>query len=136
MLVAHDPQAAVRNYLDAFNRGDSAGMAACFASPAFILDGMPPHVWTGPSAPLDWYEDVLAEGRHAGASNYRVTMGQATHNVATGDSAYFVAPAEMTFALRGQEVRQVGATFVVALRWIRDRWLISAWAWAKGHPAP
>lgn len=135
MRAAHDPLAAVRNYLDAFNHGDAPGMASCFASPGFILDGMPPHVWDGPSAPLDWYEDVLVEGRHAGASGYSVSLGEPTHNVATGDRAYFVAPATMTFALKGQKVTQVGATFTVALTWRNDRWLIAAWAWAKGRAA-
>jgi hypothetical protein len=135
MNAAHDPQAAVRNYLDAFNRGDARAMAACFASPGFILDGMAPHVWNGPSAPLDWYEDVLVEGKHAGATNYAVSIGEPTHNVTTDDTAYFVAPATMTFTLKGQEVRQIGASFTVALSWRNDRWLIAAWAWAKGRAA-
>lgn len=135
MNAAHDPQSAVRNYLDAFNRGDAPGMASCFASPGVILDGMPPHVWMGMSAPLDWYEDVLTEGRQAGASGYSVSLGEPTHNVTTGDKAYFVAPATMTFSLRGQEIRQIGATFTVALTWKNDRWLIAAWAWSKGRPA-
>ena len=41
------PLATVHQYLDAFNRGDAEGMAATFAVPGQILDGMVPHVWQG-----------------------------------------------------------------------------------------
>ena len=51
--------AEILRYIDAFNRGDGEGMAAAFAVPGVILDGMPPHVWQGPTATQDWYRDVL-----------------------------------------------------------------------------
>jgi hypothetical protein len=50
----------------------------------------------------------------------------------TGDSAYVVAPATMTFDLNGTPVTQSGATFTVALRRFTDSWRIAAWAWSKG----
>ena len=50
--------AAVRQYIDAFNRGDAKAMAATCADPMQILDGMTPHVWHGPTATEDWYGDV------------------------------------------------------------------------------
>src|SRR5207342_3494307 len=58
-VVADDPLAAVRKYVDAFNQGDAAKMAAAFAVPGSILDGMAPHLWQGPTATQDWYKDVL-----------------------------------------------------------------------------
>jgi hypothetical protein len=39
--------AAVRQYIDGFNKGDAKLMAATFAVPGSILDGMAPHVWQG-----------------------------------------------------------------------------------------
>src|SRR5919107_3546196 len=90
-----DPIAAVRRYIDAFNKGDAAGMAATFAVPGSILDGMAPHVWQGPTAAQDWYRDVLIEGKQHGASEYFVTLGEPLHNDVTGDSAYVVIPAMM-----------------------------------------
>jgi hypothetical protein len=69
------PLATVHTYLDAFNHGDPKGMAATFAVPAHILDGMSPHVWQGPTATQDWYADVLREGKEHGASGYLVSMG-------------------------------------------------------------
>jgi ketosteroid isomerase-like protein len=126
------PIAAVRHYIDAFNRGDQKGMAAAFAVPGSILDGMAPHVWHGPTATQDWYRDVLAEGEEHGASEYHVTLGQPLHDNITGDSAYVVVPATMTFKVRGKQVTQTGAVFTVALRQLADQWRIAAWAWAKG----
>jgi ketosteroid isomerase-like protein len=125
--------AAVRGYINAFNAGDAKAMAACFAVPGVILDGMAPHVWRGPTAAQDWYSDVLAEGEHAGASEYHVTLGAPLHADVTGDAAYVVSPATMTFKLKGAQVTQSGAIFTTALRKVADDWRIAAWAWAKGQ---
>jgi ketosteroid isomerase-like protein len=127
-----DPMEAVRNYIKAFNEGDVKEMAMAFAVPGSILDGMAPHVWHGPTATQDWYRDVLAEGEHHGASGYHVTLGEPLHDSVTGDSAYVVVPATMTFKVRGKQMTQTGAVFTVALRRLAEGWRIAAWAWAKG----
>ena len=126
--------AAVQQYIDGFNKGDRKSMAATFADPGSILDGMAPHVWQGPTAPQDWYRDVLIEGKQHGASDYFVVLGEPLHNNVTGDSAYVVVPATMTFKVGGKQVTQSGAVFTVALRKLADGWRIAAWAWAKGTP--
>ena len=131
--IMTDPMAAVRQYVDAFNRGDAAVMATTFTGGS-ILDGMAPHVWQGPTATQDWYRDVLIEGKQHGASDYFITLGEPLHNNVTGDSAYVVVPATMTFKLRGKQITQDGAVFTVALRKLADEWRIAAWAWAKGIP--
>lgn len=127
-----DPVAIVQQYIDAFNKGDPDAMAACFAVPGSILNGMAPHVWHGTSAAKDWYKDVLVEGEHAGASGYSVTLCVPLHATATGDAAYVVAPATMTFKVRGKLVTQSGVIFTTALRRIDGEWRIASWAWAKG----
>jgi ketosteroid isomerase-like protein len=133
-MSTNDPMAAVRQYIDAFNKGDVKTMAATFAVPGSILDGMAPHVWQGPTATQDWYRDVLVEGKQHGASDYFVTLGEPLHNNVTGDSAYVVVPATMTFKVQGKQVTQSGAVFTVALRKLAESWRIAAWAWAKGTP--
>ncbi len=127
------PLATVNAYLDAFNRGDTKAMAATFAVPAHILDGMAPHVWQGPTATGDWYRDVLREGKELGASGYLVKVGEPLHNNITGNSAYLVLPTTMTFDLKGTKITQSGALFTVALRKTADGWRVAAWAWAKGR---
>ena len=129
------PLAAVHQYLDCFNRGDMKGMAAVFAVPGQILDGMAPHVWQGPKATEDWYRDVLTEGKEHGASDYFVTVAEPLHNDITGEAAYVVLPATMTFRVKGTTVTQSGAVFSVALRKTAEGWRIAAWAWAKGTRA-
>src|SRR5436305_1655873 len=127
------PMEVVRQYIDGFNKGDAKAMAAVFAAPAFILDGMAPHVWHGPTAAQDWYRDVLAEGEGHGASAYLVTLGEPLHNNVAGDSAYVVVPTTMTFQVHGRQVEQTGAVFTVALRKLAEGWRIAAWAWVKGN---
>ena len=106
-------------------------MVATFAVPGHIIDGMAPHVWQGSTATEDWYKDVLREGKEHGASGYSVTVREPLHNDITGDSAYIVLPATMTFDLKGTKVRQTGAVFTVALRKTADGWHVAAWAWGK-----
>lgn len=127
-----DHLAVICSYISAFNRGDEAEMASFFMAPGFILDGMAPHVWQGPTAAKDWYRDVLAEGELHGASGYIVTLGEPIHNNVTDDSAYVVVPASMTFNMQGKQVMQNGAFLTVALRRDVDNWRIVAWAWSKG----
>lgn len=131
-MTTNDPLGAVNQYIDAFNKGDADGMAAVFANPGSILDGMAPHLWLGPTATQDWYRDVLIEGEQHGASDYFVTIGDPLHNNITGDSAYLVVPATMTFKVQGHEVKQTGAVFTLTLHKGAEGWRIAAWAWAKG----
>ncbi len=74
----------------------------------------------------------MIEGKQHGASDYFVTVGEPLHNNVTGDSAYVVVPATMTFKVGGKQITQSGAVFTVALRKLADGWRIAAWAWAKG----
>ena len=133
-ISTEDPVTAVRQYIDAFNKGDVREMAGRFAVAASILDGLAPHVWRGPTACEDWYRDVLVAAEHEGATDYLVTIGTPLHADVTGDSAYVVSPATMAFKVHGKQITQSGAIFTVALRKYEGSWRITAWAWAKGTP--
>lgn len=126
------PMEAVRQYVDNFNKGDVKAMAATCAVPASIIDGLPPHVWQGPTACEDWYRDVMAAGEREGATRYFVTLGKPQHIDVTGDFAYVVVPATMTFTEHGKPVTQSGSIFTVALRKVAEGWRITSWAWTKG----
>jgi len=132
--VAVDPLSTIHRYIDAFNEGNVKGMAAAFAVPGSILDGMPPHVWHGPTAAEDWYRDVLINTKKEGGSDFFVTVERPLHMEVTGDAAYVVVPATMKFKVRGKQITQSGAVFTMALRKLSDGWRIAAWAWAKGTP--
>ena len=124
-MSTREPMAVVRHY-DAFNKGDAKGMAATFAVPGSILDGMAPHLWQGPTTAQDWYRDVLIEGKQHGASDYFVTMGEPLHNNVTGDSAYVVVPATMTFKWAASKLRNPAPSS-------RRRYAGSPGAWRLGH---
>jgi ketosteroid isomerase-like protein len=128
-----DPMAAIRQYIESFNKGDMKGMSAACANPASILDGMAPHSWQGPTACEDWYKDVLAEGEKEGATGYVVTLGNPQVLDVKGDRAYVVLPATMSFKYKGIQITQTGATWTVALRRLDNGWRITAWAWSKGQ---
>ena len=128
-----EPMAAVRHYIESFNKGDVKAMAAMCDVPMSILDGLAPHFWQGPTACQDWYGDAMAEGEHAGVTDYFVELGEPRHINVTGDSAYVVVPTSMSFKVRGQQVTQSGALFTLALRKLNEGWRIAAWAWAKGN---
>ena len=130
MTGSDDPMIAVRQYVDAFSDGDAKAMTAACAEPMQILDGMSPHVWQGSTAAEDWWSDVLAEGEHLGASDYRITLDEPRHVDVTGDFGYVVVPASMTFDLRGSQVTQTGSVFTVALHRVGGQWRLTAWAWA------
>ena len=126
------PAAVVHRYIDAFNRGDEDGMAACFADAGFILDGMAPHVWSGSSATRKWHKDGAVEAEHLGITDPQISLGPPTHDAVVGDAAYFAAPATFDFKIRGQQINQTGAMLTVALRRADNEWQIAAWAWTKG----
>jgi ketosteroid isomerase-like protein len=132
MAGAAEPVAAVREYIDAFNKGDMKTMVATCGDQVSILDGLAPHVWQGPTACEDWYRDVIAAGRREGAEGYLVTPGKPWHVDVTGDYAYVVVPTTMTFRVHGKLVTQSASVFTVALRKLPDGWRIMSWAWAKG----
>jgi ketosteroid isomerase-like protein len=132
MAGAAEPVVVVREYIDAFNRGDMKTMVATCADQVSILDGLAPHVWQGPTACEDWYRDVIAAGRREGAEGYFVTPDKPWHVDVTGDCAYVVVPTTMTFSVHGKRVTQSGSVFTVALRKLPEGWRIMSWAWTKG----
>lgn len=134
-MATTDPMAALRQFINGFNKADGEAMAATFAVPGSILDGMAPHAWQGNTACQDWFRDVSIEAKQHGASDYFVKLGEPLHNNITGDSAYVVVPATMTFKVNGRQMTQTGAIFTVALRQLAEGWRITAWAWTKGTGA-
>lgn len=129
---AADPLAAVHRYIEAFNDGDVAAMSSIFDHEGTVLDGMAPHLWSGPSAVEHWYRDVMTKSAHLGASDYAVAVDEPLHNDVSEDTAYLVFPAMLRSRLNGELVVQTGAVFTVALRRRAEQWRIAAWAWTKG----
>ena len=123
--------AAIRAYIDAFNKGDPKAMTAVCADPMPILDGMSPHVWQGPTASEDWWRDVLAENERVGASGNHITLAEPPrHADITGDYAYIVLTATYSENRQGKQVTVPGL-YTVVLRKVGPEWRLTAWAWTK-----
>jgi len=130
---ANEPIGTVRSYVEAFNRGDVEAMAASFAVPGFILDGMPPHVWQGPNAPRDWFRDAQAMAKKQKLTEEHIVLtGDPLHQQVTGKSAYVVVPVSFSYKMNGKLVNQSGAYFTIALTQVSGVWHIASWAWTKG----
>ena len=63
---------------------------------------------------------------------FHITLDEPRHVDVTGDFAYVVVPATVTFDLGDREITQTGSLFTVALRKVDTDWRLSAWAWTKG----
>jgi hypothetical protein len=57
----------VRRYIDVFNKADGKTVEALFYESGWILDGLAPHAWHGPTACQDWYREALEAGEREGA---------------------------------------------------------------------
>jgi hypothetical protein len=103
-------------------------MTALFDPSGSILDGLPPHVWQGPTACQDWDRQAMEAGEREGAAGYFFSLGEPRHVGIASDYAY-VAPATMAFTVHGQAVTQSSAAYTVGLRKLATGWRIRAWAW-------
>ena len=74
---------------------------------------------------------VGCSGGVDGAVVYR--FPEPRHVNLTGDSAYVVVPASMTFNIQGKQVTQTGSTFTVALRKLGTEWRLTGLGLGKRH---
>ena len=126
-----DVRAAVRVFVDAFNKGDTKALTTMCADQTSIIDEFPPHEWHGQGACLQWLTDYDTDAKKNGISDGWVTIGKPRHLDVTGDRAYVVVPAEYSYKLKGKPVKESGAMFTLALRKSEGAWHAVGWAWPK-----
>jgi ketosteroid isomerase-like protein len=126
-----DVTATVRQFVKAFNQGDTKIAAAACADETSIIDEFPPHEWHGAGACSRWMNAYDADARKNGITDGRVTLGVARHVDVTGDRAYVVVPADYTYKQRGKPVRETGSMLTVVLQKGVSGWRIIAWSWTK-----
>jgi ketosteroid isomerase-like protein len=131
-----DVLAVIHQYVDGFNTGDAkSGMAAC-ADQTLIIDDFPPHVWDGAGACAKWANDFDALAKKTQFTDGVLTLGKARHLDVTGDRAYVVLPASLTYKLEGKPMQTTGSLWTFALQKTAAGWRITAWAWAAGKDSP
>jgi hypothetical protein len=144
VILAHAAHAAtaddvvrpIHEFIDGFNRGDTAsGFAAYASGPISIVDEFAPHVWMGPDAAHEWAADYGKHAAATGVTDGTVKEGAPTLLSVTGEVAYVVIPAVYTYKEKGTPMsEEAQMTFV--LKGGPD-WKIAAWTWngTKPHPA-
>jgi ketosteroid isomerase-like protein len=130
---ASDVMAVVHQYADAFNKGGDmkSGLAAC-ADQAVIIDDFPPHVWDGAGSCAKWASDFDALAKNTQMTDEVVTLGKARHVDVTGDRAYVVVPASLSYKTQGKAMQVTGSVWTFVLQKIGGSWRITAWAWGGG----
>ena len=120
----------INQFVNGFNKGDTASaMAACSETTA-IIDEFPPHSWSGAGACQAWADDFDADAKKNHITSGKVILGKATHFEINGDHAYVVIPSNYTFKQRGNPMSEPGSIFTFALQKNASAWMITAWSWS------
>jgi len=127
-----DAFAPIKQFIDGFNKGDEKTALAACASPAVVIDELPPYLWQGATACADWAKDFDVDAQKNGITDGHVTLSKPRHVFVTGDRAYVVVPTAYDYKRNGKKVSQKGATMAVTLQKGAAGWKITGWAWATG----
>jgi len=128
-------EATVRQFGEAFNKGDvNAAKALHVASPT-IVDEVSPHYWGGPNAFDSWLSDLGKSEAAEGKTEAQVAIGAPTREVVSGERAYVIVPSTYTFKQKGATLRETAQmTFVLAKE--GSGWKIAAWTWTGARAVP
>ncbi|HEX4508329.1 MAG TPA: nuclear transport factor 2 family protein [Alphaproteobacteria bacterium] len=121
--------ATLKAYSDGFNTGDPGAGAALCAGQAVIIDEFPPHVWQGATACADWAAGLAAFSDAGGYTEAHITAGKPKALTVTGDHAYAVLPATLTYKKHEKPLTQSGL-WTFSLQKLDAGWRITGWAWA------
>jgi len=122
--------APIQKFIDSFNKGDMAGVAATHAAVAelSIIDEVSPYIWRGAQALKAWSADLEADAKKNGITDQAVKISPPTRVETSGDQAYVVVPAVYTFKQGGVAMREA-AQMTFVLKKGAGGWLIYGWTW-------
>jgi ketosteroid isomerase-like protein len=123
--------AAVHQFVDAFNKGDTKSAASVCAGETSIIDEFPPHEWHGAEACRKWMNDYDSDAKKNGVTDGVVTLGPPRHVDVSADHAYVVVPADYAYKEKGKAVKETGSELTVALRKGAGVWRITGWSWTR-----
>jgi ketosteroid isomerase-like protein len=126
-----DVVATVKNFVVAFNAGDTAAMGAACAPQVVIIDEFPPHVWSGANGCIVWANAFNADAEKNKITDPIVTLGKPTHVDVTGNVAYMVTPATYAYKKAGKPVKETNSILTISLAKGAGGWKMTGWAWAK-----
>jgi len=127
-------EATIRQFGEAFNKGDVKAAKALHIAAPTIIDDVAPHHWSGPDAFDQWLSDLAKSETAEGKTEAQVTISPPTREVISGDRAYVVVPSAYTFKQKGKTLRAAAQmTFVLAKE--TSGWRILSWTWTAPQEA-
>jgi hypothetical protein len=127
-----DPQvmAPINRFMEAFNKGDTAGAAATHAADAdlVIIDEVAPYLWRGAQAFQAWAADLERNDKKRGVTDQKVSIGAVKRIESDGTSAYVIVPSSYTYKEKGVAMRET-AQMTFTLKKGATGWLIHGWTW-------
>ena len=121
-------EAPIQQFVDAFNKGDSAGALAAMAPRVSIIDEVAPFQWRGPDAFARWGAALEADSKAKGNTEQAVTIGAPTREIVSGSNAYVIVPATYSFKQKGVKMAEV-AQMTFSLLKGDSGWKITGWTW-------
>ena len=93
-----DVAAPVLQFIDAFNKGNTAAGLATYAQGEItIVDEFAPRRWSGPRAAQEWAADYDKHAKATGVTDGLVKYGSPTRIEVEGDLAYVILPTEYLY---------------------------------------
>ena len=133
--AAKGPAATVRQFIDAFDKGDMKAAEATNLADVSIVDEVPPHFWHGPGAFMAWAGDLGKDAKAHEQADNKVMLGKVSRQVITGDMAYVVVGVTYSYTEKGVPMTEP-AKMVYALKKDGAAWKIAGWTWAGTTPHP
>lgn len=131
---SEDVAAPLRQFIDAFNKGDTASAYATYAKgEVTIVDEFAPHRWSGPHAAQDWAAAYDKHAKETGVSDGQVKYGTPTRIERDGMFAYVIMPTEYLYKEHGRAMDEKGEITAV-LHKEDGAWKIRAWTWSGEKP--
>ena len=130
----------IKAFVDSFNtawQGGSTAMPDIFTDDIAVIDLFPPFYWHGKSEVITWYSMIVpSDGdrslqQHVElGSPYIVTIGagEKRSTTGTGDTAYVVVPATLTYVFKGEK-QITKAVYSWTLRRENGQWRVCAHSW-------
>jgi ketosteroid isomerase-like protein len=125
----------IRQFGDAFNKGDVKAAKALHVAKPVIIDEVGPHLWTGPKAFAGWLADLAKSDAVEGKTDGQVALSAPTREVVSGDRAYVIVPSTYSFKQKGRTLRETAQMTFVLTKFSSD-WKIAAWTWTGPEGVP
>jgi ketosteroid isomerase-like protein len=125
---------AVKDMVEAVNRGIFARAVSAFSENACAVEDISPFRWQGPSAAIDWLQAMGANAAKLNVSAILMKLEMAERVEVEANHAYVLVPGSLRMRGLESELRADGLlTFTLSRK--EAGWLIDTLTWSGPHPA-